>query len=80
VPALFERVTESEVKPGGNGTYPARVVLSRVPGPTYPEMPYCTHVEVLPVGEGHGPFLVWGHYDMTLEQAEADLEERARRL
>jgi hypothetical protein len=65
------RISNGPVVPAGPATEASRIVVSQH---NARDTGFCTHLEVM--REGEEPFTVWGHYDMTEEEAEADALER----
>ena len=59
----------------GNGCNPARIVIAKRTNYAGPQgQGYCTHVEILEPNQE--PYLIWGHYDMTLDEALHDYQRR----
>jgi hypothetical protein len=73
LPGLSNRVRESRIFSGSGEDI--RVVLSERPcyrGP-YEER-FHTHCEILP--KDRPAYMIWGHYDLTREDAERDFHAR----
>jgi len=74
----FERIATSFPAPATNEGVPYAITVSRVV--TYagdPDQAYATHMEITPV-PGGVPYLVSGHYDMDLEEAKLDFQQRIK--
>ena len=63
--------TEIVISPGNE---PTRIVMSQ-----HDTERFCTHWELVP-RYGEEPYIVAGHYDMTREEAEADMKNRLQKL
>ncbi len=70
----MNRVWEGNVKPPTRSQEAARVVISQ-----HASDHFCTHIEVLPA-DGRSAFKIGGRYDMTLEDAVRDANNRERGL
>jgi len=73
----FTRIAESETSHDPTLVIPVRIVLNKQDHELEPGHGFSTHVEVLP--EDRPAFLIWGHYDMTIEDALEDYKYRQRR-
>jgi hypothetical protein len=73
----MERLTELPIVEQG-GCYPVRIVISMDEGALPNVGAFITHVEVLP--PARPAYKIWGHYDMTLDEAVADASERHAKL
>lgn len=74
----IEVVEQGRFKPGGKGCYASVMVIGKRTGAPYADRPYSTHEAYVPSeADGLRPASSQsGHYDLTLAEAVADLDQR----
>jgi hypothetical protein len=75
---MIERIHASFVAPATSSTSAYAITVSKVTDAPDPNRPFATHTEVYPAEVGRPAYLIWGHYDLTLEEASADFLSRLK--